>query len=197
MYRWDIINKFIDKYNYSSYLEIGLQDGNCRDKINLPNSKKITVDPSTHSNNPTYLMTSDQFFDLNKEKFDIIFIDGLHEAAQVYKDITNSLKILNTNGTIVCHDMIPENENTSKVPRITEIWMGDCWKAWFKFLSTREDLEMFLIDTDAGIGVIRSGFQKINKNLDKSFEDMDWNFFLENIKNINKLSINEFNNYLK
>jgi hypothetical protein len=32
---------------------------------------------------------------------DLIFIDGLHEATQVYRDFENAVQILNTGGTIV------------------------------------------------------------------------------------------------
>ena len=48
--------------------------------------------------------TSDKFFDNNSEKFDIIYIDGAHEACQVYKDISNAWKILNNKGIIICDD---------------------------------------------------------------------------------------------
>ena len=40
-------------------------------------------------------MTSDAFFATNKESFDFIFIDGLHEANQVFRDAMNSLEWLN------------------------------------------------------------------------------------------------------
>ena len=48
--------------------------------------------------------TSDNFFVSNKEKFDIIYVDGWHEAPQVYKDINNSWNFLNINGIIICDD---------------------------------------------------------------------------------------------
>ena len=48
--------------------------------------------------------TSNEFFIKNVEKFDIIYIDGWHEAPQVYKDINNSWDCLNINGIIICDD---------------------------------------------------------------------------------------------
>ena len=53
-------------------------------------------------------MTSDDFFRDNKEKFDLIFIDGLHETNQVDRDIENSLKFINKGGTILLHDCLPK-----------------------------------------------------------------------------------------
>ena len=44
----------------------------------------------------------------NTKKFDVIFIDGLHEYYQIRKDVINSLKYLDKNGYIVIHDLFPE-----------------------------------------------------------------------------------------
>ncbi len=54
-----------------------------------------------------YEMTSNEFFALEKiqnKKYDVIFIDGLHETTQVDIDIQNSLKHLNEGGFILLHD---------------------------------------------------------------------------------------------
>ena len=44
------------------------------------------------------------FFKMNKNKYDFIFIDGSHQFKDVYDDICNSLKILNKYGLILIHD---------------------------------------------------------------------------------------------
>ena len=190
MKRWDIINAYVDKYGYKDYLEIGLCSGMCRDAVKAEN--KTTVDPSERSDNPTHLMTSDRFFQINKNKFDIIFIDGLHEAPQVYKDILNALECLNEGGTILCHDMLPTSEIEQRVPRAQAIWTGDCWKAFMKLRGSREDLDMFVVNTDWGVGVIRKGQQEINENLNISLADMTWDFFKEHNDKMNKISPEQF-----
>ena len=43
-------------------------------------------------------MTSDDFFLSNKDKFDVIFIDGLHIYEQVRKDVVNSINAINDGG---------------------------------------------------------------------------------------------------
>ena len=48
--------------------------------------------------------TSDNFFIKNKEKFDVIYIDGSHESMQVYKDINNAWNFLNAGGILICDD---------------------------------------------------------------------------------------------
>ena len=47
-------------------------------------------------------MTSDEFFEkYPEEKFDVIFIDGLHHYDQCQKDTINALKKLNESGIIL------------------------------------------------------------------------------------------------
>jgi predicted O-methyltransferase YrrM len=44
-----------------------------------------------------------------KEKFDLIWIDGAHGYPIVVSDIINSIKLLNTNGIILCDDIFLDN----------------------------------------------------------------------------------------
>lgn len=163
--RTHIINRFIKERNYNTYLEIGIADPSWHwDFVEC--KFKESVDPTSRGN-PTYLMTSDEFFNQNNKTYDIIFIDGLHRAFQVYKDVINSLKVLNRGGVIICHDMIPscekdqtcEQDAAGNYPDKYRAWTGDCWKAWIKLRQTREDLSMYLINTDWGVGVIEKGTQ--------------------------------------
>jgi len=197
MKRWDIINSYIHKEGYSTYLEIGLQSGICRDNIQIPNKNKTTVDPDERSNNPTHNMTSDEFFEQNDKTFDVIFIDGLHHAEQVFKDIENALEVLNEGGTIFCHDMLPIEEVQAKVPRETQVWNGDCWKAWYKLKGTRDDLDMFVIERDWGVGVIKKGSQEVVKELDIPMSEMTWSFYMEHKRKntIGKIDGKEFKNH--
>lgn len=190
MKRWDIMNAYIDKLGYKDYLEIGLCSGICRDSVKAKN--KTTVDPSDKTDNPTHLMTSDAFFEQNDKTYDVIFIDGLHEANQVYKDILNALDCLNESGTIFCHDMLPTSESIQKVPRISALWTGDCWKAWAKLKGSRKDLDMYIVESDWGVGVIRKGAQKIESSLDIDIEKMNWDFFCQNSSKFNKISVDTF-----
>ncbi len=151
MTRTDIINKLISEHNFKSYLEIGVQNGNNFSKVVC--DRKVGVDPDTNSRATIY-ETSDEFFKNNRQRFDIIFIDGLHHENQVYKDITNALCCLGEGGIIVCHDMNPTTELAQRVPRVQSHWNGDCWKAWVR-LRKRIDLDMLVIDTDEGCGVIK------------------------------------------
>ena len=100
--RHQIIQETIIRKNYKSYLEIGCDEDQLFSKIKI--EMKIGVDPVSGGN---VRDTSDNFFRRNHNKFDIIFIDGLHEYKQVKKDIKNSLLFLNENGVIFLHDCMP------------------------------------------------------------------------------------------
>lgn len=156
MDRIEIINKLIKSINGKKYLEIGVEGGLCFPNIQA--EYKVGVDPDIHSK-ATVKETSDSFFEKNTEFFDVIFVDGLHLAEQVEKDVINSLKVLNDGGYIVCHDLLPTQEYMQLRNRLSGLWTGDCWKAWVKLRSERSDLVMYAIDTDWGCGVIQKGSQ--------------------------------------
>jgi hypothetical protein len=140
-------------------LEIG--QGSREDNLDAIACKiKIGVDPNRQSN-AAYQMTSDEFFAQNKLTFDLIFIDGLHNAAQVERAIGNSLKVLHKGGTILVHDCNPTSAEQQTVPRPPPQadWKGDVWKAWVKLRATHPDLKMTTINVDGGCGVITRGKQ--------------------------------------
>ncbi len=68
----------------------------------------------------TFKGTSDAFFLKQKDKYDVIYIDGSHETDQVYKDIKNSWNILNVNGILICDDYFYGSiyKNPDNVPSI-------------------------------------------------------------------------------
>jgi hypothetical protein len=192
MTRTEIIQSLIDKTQAKKYLEIGMGPG-----INFNSivcDYKICVDP-TPTVPVTFTLTSDDFFEQNEETFDIIFIDGLHWSEQVYKDITNSLKILSEGGYIICHDMNPHSEFIQRYPqpKVESEWTGDCWKSWVKLKSERDDINMCVVNTDYGCGVITKGEQKLI-TID---EELTWEV-LDNNRHqlLNLISVDEFKGML-
>lgn len=170
MTRTDIINYLIRKYNYKSYLEIGLDTGVNYEHVQC--DSKASVDPffrEDHENGRdlqfdsdipqrikdllTYRLTSDCFFEQNTKTYDIIFVDGLHLEAQVGKDIINGLKVLNPCGIIVVHDCLPGSELMQEVPRKTGAWNGSVWKAVYELI--QQGLDIQVVDTDWGCGLIK------------------------------------------
>ena len=180
--RFDIINKIIKKKEYTSYLEIGCFKDETFNKINI--KKKIGVDPISGGN---LRMTSDLFFLENKNKFDIIFIDGLHVYEQVIKDIFNSIKILNPDGIVLIHDCLPRKLWYQTPTRMSDTWNGDVWKAIVE-CRTLENIDTYTCLADEGIGVIkiRKNNNPLNLKLSnfKKLKYKDYYLNRENLMNI-------------
>lgn len=155
-----LLNALIDKYGLKSYLEIGVQNpANNFDKVNV--TGKVGVDPCLFvkedtAGNRFYSMSSDDFFSAQcgLTKFDLIFIDGLHHADQVKRDFENSLRCLSDNGFIVIHDVLPENEAGTIVPRETKQWWGDVYKWAMTLPEHYKDITWKTFDIDNGCMVV-------------------------------------------
>ena len=79
----------------------------------------------------------------NQDKFDLIFIDGLHTYNQVLKDIKNSLVALNNKGFVLLHDCFPMSYYDQAVPRAQRKWNGDVWKAITE-IRTLKDVDTYV-----------------------------------------------------
>lgn len=207
--RVDIINYLIQRFSLNSYLEIGVcNPEDCFNQIRC--ELKLGVDPGVEFElNPVdYKMTSDQFFseldssklDLDSEtKWDLIFIDGLHLANQVLRDIQNSLKHLEQSGFIVIHDCNPPTQfharENYQVGGQYYPWNGTVWKVIYYLRTHRPDLDICVLDIDWGVGVLRVKDSKIIE-LDNPF--YEWSIFSENKKkHLNLISPSDFDWWLE
>ena len=164
----DFINHIINTQyiNGCTYLEIGVERPQlCFDKILA--SVKTSVDPNKITDDTVidYLMESDTFFEKLENgdtefepdhKWDIIFIDGLHLAGQVYRDIQNSLR--HCKGFILLHDCAPANfwnahSDYEYFKENCHEWNGSTWKAFYKY-RTETNKNTYTIAADYGVGVI-------------------------------------------
>ena len=185
--RLDMINYFIKKNDYKSYLEIGCDKNQIFSQITL--NKKIGVDPYSGGN---VRKTSDDFFRENKEKFDLIFIDGLHVYDQVKRDIINSINFLNKEGVILVHDCLPDTIGKQAVPRYKMQWNGDVWKAIVD-LRQRDDLEIHTCFVDQGIGIIKKQINSSILKINKKTQDLKFSDFYHNHKEyLRIINLDEF-----
>jgi len=163
----EYINEVIADNGYKNYLEIGTQHLHNFNKIKC--DKKTGVDPKAKRGKNLYKLKSDEFFKDNEETFDVIFIDGLHHAEQVRKDIINGMKCLNDNGVIVLHDTLPKDEAMQKVPREQRVWTGDVYKAVVGFHKEYPKVKFETVTCDYGLTFIYPGGKKYRKH----FEDTE------------------------
>jgi hypothetical protein len=119
-------------------------------------------------------MTSDEFFSryawlFTGHKIDVAFIDGLHTYRQSLRDVHNCLDHLNPHGVIVLHDCSPPSEVIAvPAPSFDAAvqmnlsgwdgrWCGDVWKTIVHLRMSREDLQVFVLDCDLGVGIVTRG----------------------------------------
>ena len=124
------------------YLEIGVQHANTFRAVN--SCSKDGVDPGIYVDSPyvNFKMTSDAFFEINTKKYDFIFIDGLHTAYQVTKDLHNSIRCLNDGGVIMLDDVFPHSKSEQECLDLNRHGplTGDVWKAVYHVLDTIVDI---------------------------------------------------------
>ncbi|NHN26165.1 class I SAM-dependent methyltransferase [Flavobacterium jejuense] len=205
--RTDVINYLVKQFDRDiHYLEIGVRYPEHNfNKINA--TYKYSVDPGVENQeNPVeFKLTSDAFFKSIREgqilnstiKFDIIFIDGLHLADQVEKDIINSLEFLNDDGFVILHDCNPPTEFHAResynyfLSPAKGAWNGTTWKAFFKFRLVKEYYSC-CIDSDWGIGIIS---KKINLGVSSKIHNpyFEYQIFNDTRKeSLNLMSFEEF-----
>lgn len=161
MNRWDIINNLITEYDCKSYLEIGVQNGECFNRVEC--FKKTWVDPfpSKHLTPLNgYGCDSDTFFKhwlriTEHDGYDIVFIDGLHHSDQVERDIANAWN--QGAKVIVLHDCNPPGFQDQVVPRQNRVWYGDVWRAFVGFRQKYPEVKSWCHNQDCGVGVIICG----------------------------------------
>lgn len=205
--RTEIINYLLSQFNRECcYLEIGVR--NPSDNFNIIKAKtKYSVDPGVDfEKNPVdFKLTSDNFFaKLRQEeilsrsiKFDVIFIDGLHLAEQVDRDIRNSLDYLAEDGFIVLHDCNPPTEWHAReeyhyeLTPAKDIWNGTSWKAFMKWRSD-PGLNSCCIDTDWGVGVL-SKKHLIGSSINQ--ENPFYEFHILDAKRKEQLNLIDFNKF--
>lgn len=191
--RTHIINFLLSLTERLDYLEIGVRNPQSN-FAHIKCRNKISVDPGVEfKENPvSYKMTSDAFFNnLDGHKlqikpgirFDVVFIDGLHLAEQVERDILNSLRYIKDDGFIVLHDCNPptifhqrEDYGFLNSPAKGS-WNGTTWKAFYKYRHST-DLYSICFDTDWGVGILSKtpygGFNQLKQEI--------WNPYFEYMK---------------
>ena len=157
--RSQIINKLTNQND--KYLEIGVEYGECFNETHFLDKVGVDPDPkfSPKYNQKLFVLSSDDYFTQygisdstyenssinNPIYFDVVFIDGMHQAEYLLRDINNSIQILSSGGTIFIDDILPFNYNEQlKVPikhyyengilKYGENWTGDVWKVIYHLI---------------------------------------------------------------
>lgn len=186
-----VVTLLLSKFKNPRYLEIGCAANSLFSSV--PTTSQVGVDPLTGG---THRMLSDEFFASNRDKFEVIFVDGLHTYQQVRKDVNNSLKSIKVGGYIVLHDTLPRNWIEQNVPPLLPgPWLGDVWKVCFESQETF-GVELKIIRIDYGVAVIRVNKQGIElQNLSEDLSDQTFEYFFINHSKLPIISYQEFHRW--
>lgn len=164
MTRLELLNLIAQLTGAQDYLEIGVAEGNTLTKVVAPRRTGVDPAPRYYAMDAERLAAiqalelheseSDHFFAHNTRTFDLIFVDGLHIYEQAMKDILNALDVLNPGGFVLVHDLVPLEPEHAARNRTTELWNGDVWKVVFDLWRHHKDVGYFVMDDDAGVGVL-------------------------------------------
>lgn len=154
--RWQVLQTLLDMFERPRYLEICVFKGTTFHQLSA--MRKVAVDPRFNFDweaerrergaGTEYLqVTSDVYFGSivdPDERFDVIYLDGLHTFEQTLRDLTNALSHLADGGVIVVDDVKPSSFHASlpdqaHFRKLREYvndkrgqWMGDVYKlVWF------------------------------------------------------------------
>jgi hypothetical protein len=145
-----------------------------------------------------FRMTSDEFFETKREMLlengiDVCLVDGLHTYEQALRDVLNTLVNLKPNGVVLVHDCNPATELMALPAKSIEqlakediagwdgAWSGDVWKAVVHLRSLRDDLNVFVLDCDTGLGVVARGQPKRHTQYSEAdIQAMDYKFLAGN-----------------
>ena len=201
--------KALDKLNelqpeVYNYFEIGTNTGN---SLKIAKGNCIGVDPRFEieqdiaqgkENLKLYQIPSDDFFEnyqtkaLNGNKVHFSFIDGLHHADQVFKDIINTEAIMLNDGIISVHDIIPIDNKSANRKRgpVIGAWTGDVWKAIYVLMEHRQDLKfIFLNCPPSGLLLIF--------NLDNQWLQSNQDEYLQMLQKADDMPDDKLVDYLK
>ena len=137
----DVVNGFIAARAYKSYLAVGQEAVGssglvkCSRKYGLPSILGETV----------------------TEKFDLVFIDGIHDAAECLESIEAAFSVLSAGGVVAVHDCLPGTPAMASDTRCPGAWCGDVFKAVAWYFS-RAGCLCYTVDAAYGVGIVDSAY---------------------------------------
>ena len=174
----DKIENLISKIPKLNILELGVQKGNSTKmflKICNKNDGYLTsIDIDDCSNvvknsRWTFIHSSDDNFEYTnkflKKKFDVLFIDSLHEPNHVRKVFYNYFKYLNNNALIFIDDVVwlpyikdgeKDNDFVERINRLTFDKVLEIYN------SNKENLSLNIDFTGSGLALLKKKNNKLN-----------------------------------
>jgi hypothetical protein len=191
--RFEVVQSFLDLFECPAFLEIAVFQSDTFDRVAAP--IKVLVDQNSVceatnrienlQKTRVFRLTSDQYFYENtheQNKFDVIYIDGLHTFEQSLRDLLNSIACLNPNGVIIIDDIIP-NSYVASLPDLALVsrlrtqmgmqdvsWMGDVFKLVFLIQSSFQQYSYATVQENRGQLVLWPERRRASELVDRKIE---------------------------
>jgi hypothetical protein len=166
---YEVINQLAGIENLS-YLELGIGDARnvrytkCKNKTSVDTSDKF---------NPTYVMTTDEYFERNQnETFDIIFIDANHDFDYALRDLNNSMS--RCHKFIMMHDMVPPTLRHTNHHNCS-----DSYKILY-YLLKETNLEVLVLNQNFGLTFIKMPAEPIT--IPEQYQKASYEEFMQFLK---------------
>lgn len=150
------------------YLEIGISSGATLGAVRA--TRKTGVDPFPRMDVrhlprgvEVIAKESDVFFRSCSDRYDLIFVDGLHTGVQTYRDIVAAFNVLEPSGFLLVDDVLPTDE-ASALPSMADSdekklelgiahrrWYGDTWKAVATVLRFHPEIEVRVVGNEDNV----------------------------------------------
>ena len=155
------------------YLEIGVRRGR---SLALARGSAVGVDPAPEVTTPlpvgaaVYPETSDHFFDHSAQSalrggIDLAFIDGMHHAENVLRDIMGVERNARPSALVAVDDIFPNHPLQAERCRRTRAWCGDVWKIVGCLARYRPDLLLLRLDVEPTGLLLVAGFKPAHRGL--------------------------------
>ena len=155
---YELLGRVHEALRPRTYVEIGVHNGQSLAAA-LPGTLAVGIDPEADVTFPLqceaklFAQTSDEFFaqhdlraELGGRHVDLAFIDGMHLFEFALRDFVNLEQGCATSSTILVHDCLPIDAETSSRERTTVVWSGDVWKLVLCLRKHRPDLDVVTVD---------------------------------------------------
>ncbi|MCD4535999.1 class I SAM-dependent methyltransferase [Nocardioides sp. cx-169] len=199
--RSKVVQRLLSLFDEPSYLEVGVSRGVTFHAVKA--RRKVAVDPvfdfdwqteqEKRRDTTTYhQVTSDEYFGSvigEGERFDVIFLDGLHTFEQTLRDLLNALDHLSEGGIIVIDDVRPSSYHASLPDHLQSVrvrqwvkgdnkdWMGDVYRLLWFIDTFCQQLTYRTVSNNHGVAVVwrqrRSSVveRSVRTTAELSFED--------------------------
>jgi hypothetical protein len=161
MHYLQLLRRLHEEVRPAGYLEIGVDWG---DSLQLSRARSVAIDPAPKPRPQSllgkpgmllYVGTSDDFFRehergtiLRDAPLDLVFIDGLHEFAQVVRDLENVERWSHPETVVAIHDILPRTAWEAAHAFHDGFWTGDVWRLVPFLRKHRPDLRLWLTQAE-------------------------------------------------